>query len=230
MNLNHGLAGERVVVTPNAVDPSEWPDEPDQLSKPAEDAGRAPVVFGCVAAFVNWHRPDLLIEGISEVMSCQDVLLVMVGDGPARPAAQQRARELGCEQHVDFTGFVSHERVRTLLLSVDVAVIPHSNDHGSPMKLFEYMAAGKAIIAPACEPIREVVEHGKTALLFEPLDRCGLTEAMVTLARDPALRRRLGENARRRVREKHTWSRNLHRVLDRLEAVTSVPSGRTACL
>lgn len=214
--LGHGLSEERVLVTHNAVDPGDWPDEPDTGAAGA-DAG--PVTIGCVAAFVAWHRPELLIDCVAEVMSSRDVRLLMVGDGPARPAAERRARDLGCASRVEFTGFVPHEKVRELLSTVDIAVIPHSNDHGSPMKIFEYMAAGKAIVAPACGPIMEIVEDGETGLLFGPSDHGGLTQVLVRLAEDSALRRRLGRDARQRVLRRHTWSRNVRRVLERLGVI-----------
>lgn len=215
--MAHGLDGDRVVVTPNAVNPEDWPDDPFADTQPAAKAKPGPVTIGVVAAFVEWHRPDFLITSAADVMKQVPVRLLMVGDGPARPRAEALARELGCDDRVTFTGFVTHKEVRALLAEMDVAVMPHSNACGSPMKVFEYMAAGKAVVAPAVKPIQEVIADGRTGLLFEPLDRDSLTNALLRLARDRDLRRRLAQNARRHVLSNHTWAKNVERVM------TSIP-------
>ena len=227
--LAHGLEADRVLVTPNAVDPADWPARAAG-SGPA--AGGGCVVIGCVAAFVDWHRPDLLIRCAARIAGQADVRLLLIGDGPARPRAEALAGELGLAERVTFTGFVPHETVRRLLSEVDVAVVPHSNAHGSPMKVLEYMAAGKAVVAPACEPICEVVRDGETGLLFEPLDADSLAGALLRLVRDPQLRRRLGEGARRHVLASHTWTKNAEAVLGHLPAAPPRPARAaiaTAC-
>lgn len=214
--MAHGLDGDRVVVTPNAVNPEHWPDEPLADTDAPAKAEPGPVTIGVVAAFVEWHRPDFLIRCAAEVMKQVPVRLLMVGDGPARPRAEALARELGCDDRVTFTGFVAHKEVPALLGEMDVAVMPHSNDCGSPMKIFEYMAAGKAVVAPAVKPIEEVVADGRTGLLFEPLDRTSLTNALLRLVKDRDLRHRLGRSARRHVLSNHTWAKNVERVLTSL--------------
>ena len=215
--LAHGLEADRVLVTPNAVDPADWPA---RAAGTCRAAGSGCVV-GCVAAFVDWHRPDFLIRCAARIAGQVDVRLLLIGDGPARPRAEALAGELGLADRATFTGFVPHETVRRLLSQVDVAVMPHSNAHGSPMKVLEYMAAGKAVVAPACEPIRELVRDGETGLLFEPLDEESLAGALLRLVRDPQLRRRLGENARRHILTNHTWTKNAEEVLRHLPAAPS---------
>jgi glycosyltransferase involved in cell wall biosynthesis len=84
---------------------------------------------------------------------------------------------------------------------------------GSPTKLFEYMAMGKAIAASALDQIADVLEHGKTALLVKPGDPSELVETIQHLAADAQLRMELGRNARSTALARHTWRQNARRVL-----------------
>src|SRR5690606_3273081 len=96
-----------------------------------------------------------------------------------------------------------------LLAVVDVAVAPYpplDTFHFSPLKLFEYMAAGKAVVATRYPEIEDAVTHQVSGLLVEPGDLASLVDSLALLAADPALRGALGERARRSVIENHTWS------------------------
>ena len=96
----------------------------------------------------------------------------------------------------------------------DIALQPASVPYASPLKLFEYMAAGKAIIAPDQPNIREVLEHRRTALLFDPVSPEAMWQGIETLVRDAALRARLGVAAREEVlRRDFTWAGNARRVV-----------------
>lgn len=214
----HGLDGDRVVVTPNAVNPEDWPDEPLANTEAAAKAKPGPVTIGMVAAFVDWHKLDLLVECFAVVSQEADVRLVLVGDGPARATAEELATKLGCRDRVEFTGRIPHYQVGKLLRGFDIAVTANSNDYASPVKIFEYMAAGKAIVAPAYSAISEVLVDGETALLFKPLDRESFTQALRLTICSGELRESLGQNARARVLVAHTWQRNVERILAQLRA------------
>ena len=96
----------------------------------------------------------------------------------------------------------------------DIALQPASVPYASPLKLFEYMAAGRAIIAPDQTNIREVLEQGRTALLFDPASPEAMWQGIEALARDAALRARLGAAAREEVlRRDFTWAANARRVV-----------------
>jgi glycosyltransferase involved in cell wall biosynthesis len=120
---------------------------------------------------------------------------------------------------VIFTGAVEHLRVPSLLDACDILVAPHvpltdgSEFFGSPTKLFEYMAMGKAIVASRLGQIGEVLEHGETALLVEPGNVGELSAAIVRLAEASPLRERLGTRAREIAIQRHTWKQNARRVL-----------------
>jgi glycosyltransferase involved in cell wall biosynthesis len=106
-----------------------------------------------------------------------------------------------------------------------VLVAPHvplpdgADFFGSPTKLFEYMAAGKAIVASRLGQIGEVLEHGVTAWMVEPGSVEDLGKALIDVAADPKLRDELGATARREARERHSWQLNARRVIATYSAV-----------
>jgi glycosyltransferase involved in cell wall biosynthesis len=103
--------------------------------------------------------------------------------------------------------------VPRLISGFDVALQPAAVPYASPLKVFEYMAAGRAIVAPDQPNLREVLDHGRTALLFDPARPGALWEAVLSLASDAELRARLGAAAREEVlRRNLTWSGNARRV------------------
>jgi len=121
-----------------------------------------------------------------------------------------------------FTGLVRQEQTPGLLAACDLCVAPHvansdgSPFFGSPTKLFEYLAAGRAVIASRLGQLGEVLEHDRNAWLVPPGDPAALAEAIVRLARDPALRARLGREGLADARGKHGWDSHVARILERL--------------
>ena len=109
----------------------------------------------------------------------------------------------------------------------DVLVAPHVplpdgvEFFGSPTKLFEYMAAGKAIVASRLGQIGDVLEHGLTAWMVEPGSVGDLAEALLAVAGDPELRGELGGNARRQASEHHSWQLNARSVIDAYSALAA---------
>jgi glycosyltransferase involved in cell wall biosynthesis len=143
--------------------------------------------------------------------------LLIVGDGPERGRLAGRATCLGVEGVVDWTGAVGPEQVPELLGRMDVAVAPYpemERFYFSPLKLYEYMAAGLAVVASRVGQVAEVVRDGETGVLVPPGDAVALAEVLGRLQEDPRLRARLGEAARAEVVANHTWGRVVERVLE----------------
>ena len=175
------------------------------------DLANGPVVV-FVGNFMPWHSVDLLIEafGIAAAQN-QDLKLLLVGDGPLRNEAEAQVTALGLEARVIFTGTVQHEDVPKLLSCAQIAVLSHrpstAAKAGSPIKLFEYMAAGKAVVAPNIENIASVVQDGKHALLVSPNDPSAMAAAFIKLVENPELQAALGDAAQSEVIAKHSWER-----------------------
>jgi glycosyltransferase involved in cell wall biosynthesis len=150
---------------------------------------------------------------------------LLVGDGLLAAQLRGSLEPYARQGSVIFTGAVPHRSVRAYLDAADILVSPHvpnpSGDRffGSPTKLFEYMAMGKAIAASALDQIAEVLEDGKTALLVCPGDAVELAAAIQRLAADAQLRAELGHNARASAMARHTWRQNARRVLESCEGL-----------
>ena len=99
------------------------------------------------------------------------------------------------------------------LRAMDACVVPHSNAYRSPIKLFEYMAQERAVLAPRTEPIESVLREGIDALLFTPLDVRSFRESLQKLLDSKEFRESMGHNARRLIEEGHTWEKNAREIL-----------------
>jgi glycosyltransferase involved in cell wall biosynthesis len=203
-----GVEPGRVVVIPNGIDPRRF------ASLPARPACATPLVLGFVGFVRSWHGLDAVISAMAADDASAALRLVVVGDGPARPELESLTAALGIGDRVSFTGLAARDAVPELVAGFDIALQPKVVDYASPLKVFEYMAAGRAIVAPDQPNIREILTDGETALLFDPAESGSVWRAIQRLVADPALRRRLGEAARAEIaRRDYTWERNAERIV-----------------
>ena len=210
-----GAPRPQVAVVRNGADLARYPS-------PVFRGGEA-VVIGFVGFVRAWHKVEDLVEALAAPEMPAGARLLVVGDGPARADIEARARALGVHERVTITGAVAHERVPELVAGMDVCVQPAATPWAAPLKLPEYMAAARAVVAPDQENLRELLTHGRDALLFAPGSAAALRETLVRLARDPALRQRLGSQARATVeREKLTWDG----AAERVEAIAATCLGK----
>jgi glycosyltransferase involved in cell wall biosynthesis len=214
-----GIQPDRIRVNPNAVDPDYfYPGRGRDSGRMELGVKPEEVLIGFVGSFSLWHGIEPLQQAIARLLISQlpcRLRFVLIGDGLLQGemrsalAAYERARE------VIFTGPLPREKVAEYLDASDILVSPHipmpdgSRFFGSPTKLFEYMAMGKAIVASRLDQLAEVLEHERTALLVTPGNTEELEEAILRLALDPEERATLGAAARQAAVERHCWSRNV---------------------
>ena len=219
--LERGVDPERVVVRPNGVDTDRYrPDIDGGAVRRRLGLGDHPVV-GFVGTFGMWHGAPVLARAARRVLRERPgTRFLFVGDGRDRAACEEI---LAAERDaVRFTGLVPQEAGPEHLAAMDLLAAPHVENpdgtrfFGSPTKLFEYMAMGRGIVASRLEQIGDILEDGRTALLVPPGDEAALAGALVRLLDDAPLRARLGEAARARALERHTWTANVRGVVDRL--------------
>ncbi len=199
-------------VMPNGVNLDSHPD-PDEVEAVRRDLDLPldALVLGFVGFVRAWHGVGWAMDALCDLPARTHLLVV--GDGPALEELQAKAAAMGLADRVHFTGRVPHERVAAYIELFDVALQTAAVSYASPLKLFEYMGHGRAIIAPDQPNIREVLAHGVTALLFRPNDPCSFSSALGRLCRDDGLRARLGRQARKTVEETpYTWAHNAARI------------------
>jgi glycosyltransferase involved in cell wall biosynthesis len=204
----NGVPKARIEVVPNGIEPTRFANLPEP------ERGDDAVVLGFVGFVRDWHGLDAVISAMAADRSGPLIRLEVVGDGPALASLQQQAAALGIADRVHFTGLVGHEAIPQMVAGFDIALQPRVVAYASPLKLFEYMAAGKAIVAPDQANIREVLTDGETALLFDPAETGAMWRAISRLAADATLRGTLGAGARAEIgRRDYTWQGNAERII-----------------
>lgn len=213
------LVPTRVLVLPNGADPIRF--DPATADGQAMRA-RLGLGTACVAGWVGilraWHGLDLLLDAVARV---DGLTLLLVGDGPARPSVEAHAASLGIADRVVITGRVPHDRIGDYIAAMDIAVVADERTGvASPMKLLEYMAMARPVVAPDLPNIRDVVRPDVDGVLFEPGVTTALADALGGLAADAVLRARLGGQGRAQVIAERNWHANACMVLGALNGAT----------
>jgi glycosyltransferase involved in cell wall biosynthesis len=196
---------------------------PDRRFSPPR-ATDSPVV-GYAGHFYPWKGVDVLLAAIARTAGARGLL---VGGHPGEPDFEKMRRladSLGIGHLVRFTGLVPPADVRAALESADVLVVPNAETslsarYTSPLKLFEYMAVGKPIVASDLPALREVLEDGLNAVLVQPGDADALAAGIRRVTSDPALATRLARQAFADA-EAYGWDRRAERLERLLEAARS---------
>jgi glycosyltransferase involved in cell wall biosynthesis len=241
--IARGVEPHRIVSYPNCIDPAVF--DPDRFSPADTSQLRQHLGFsseariaGFVGTFGDWHGVDVLAEAIRQLVDTRESELrrlntrfLLVGDGAKMPVVQQI---LGADKYREFCalpGIVPQAQAPLYMAACDMLLSPHvpnpdgSRFFGSPTKLFEYMAMGKAIIASDLEQIGEIL-HGSrhvsecsgppstgTALFCRPGHVGDIVESILLLAREDDARSALGQAARRRALEEYTWDTHVEHIL-----------------
>ena len=216
-----GLNRKLVTVIPNGVSPSDFPLTP----LPVRD-GREPVLL-YIGTLADWQGLDILIKSLPKILESQPVKLRIIGRGRSRQRKMlaKQIRKLGLEDHVIVQPAVPHHEIPELIAGADICVAPLAlNDRNvtqgaCPIKILEYMAAGRPLLASNMPIVRELVREDVDGLLFSPSDPDDLAHQANQLLKDVELSKRLAESAAAHVREKFTWhesQKKLLKVVERL--------------
>ena len=218
-----GIAEEKILVYPNGVDPQKYSTaiKGDEIKKKYR-LGNYKVV-GFIGTFGQWHGVVEMARAIellfrSNPKMANGVKFLIIGDGKLFTEVKRIISNSGYQENVIFTGQIPQSEGPKYLGACDILLSPHvrnpdgSKFFGSPTKLFEYMAMGKAIIASNIEQLGEILRHNKTAYLVEPGNIKQLVEAMLLLIIDSRLRQSLGREAMAEVMKKFTWQKHVEKI------------------
>ncbi len=207
----YGLPGGKITVVPNGADIDAFHPGLKVDSRLLETCRQGPIV-GYVGSFQRWSGIDMLSGVMKTVGRLRpDVRFVFVGDGPEASLLRRSSSDLG--DRVLFVGHVSHSRVPHLVAGFEIGILPEAAFYMSPLKVLEWMAAGKAVVAPAYGPLEELIDDGVHGLLFPPRDRSALTRAVLKLLDRPDLRKSLGRAAAARAASSLSWKDNAEKVM-----------------
>jgi glycosyltransferase involved in cell wall biosynthesis len=180
------------------------------------DCDAGDVVIGFVGSFSSFHGIEVLKQVVAGLCPARAACPVSVRRRRhALGDLREFCRRSGHESRVRFTGHVAREHVPALMAATDILVAPYSREaffYFSPIKLFEYMSCGKAVVATRIGQIADVVDDGRTGLLYDPDDTDGLIDRLAALIRDPELRTALGRRARAAIESDYSWTANATKV------------------
>ncbi len=206
-----GVAAAKIVVLPNGVDGELFrPDGPAY-----RDGLDGQVVVGFVGSLKPWHGLERLIDAFRLAAWDPRLHLLVVGDGPEARHVDGLAAEL--PGRVTCVGAVAHDEVPTYLRAIDIAVAPYpplERFYYSPLKVLEYMAAGRAVVASDIGQLRALICDDVTGVRVPPGDAVALAGAIAELADDPERRDRLGSAAATAARSEHLWTQRAARALE----------------
>ena len=224
-------AAADIIVTPNAailppgVPPQrvrvlEWGADTERFHPGVADAPpyarpHVDTLAVFAGAFRSWHGAIHLVEAVARLRARgrTDIGAVLIGDGAERPRVMAAAAGI---DGILFTGAIPHDRMPAALAAADIGVAPFDigahaplslGFYWSPLKMFEYMASGLPVVAPAVDRIPSLVEHGREGVLYEPsaghADALGTALAELT---DPQRRKTMGTAARDRAVRDYSWA------------------------
>ena len=214
-----GVKPSLIEVMPNGVSPRHFRTgeaSADLRRRLGLDGG---LVVGFVGWFRKWHGLEMLLEAFDESrLAAAGVKILLIGDGPAMADLKAIVAARRMESGVVFSGPVPHAEVPRYLDLVDIAVQPAANEYCCPMKILEYMALGKPVVAPRQENIVELLKEGDEAVFFTPGNAASLTGVLRDLAGDRERAARMGQNARAAVLARgRLWTNNAQRVMEMVE-------------
>ncbi len=211
----YGVPPERISVIPNGINKAHFANAHSPKTAKHALGLEGQLVLGFTGFVRDWHGVDRVVAWMATGSAPKNSYLLLVGDGPARADLESLAKRLGVSERVRITGFVDRELVPEYVAAFDVALQPAVTAYASPLKMIEYLALGKAIVAPREPNLLEILEDGENALMFDSAAPDGLEQALTAVCADAEMRARLGLGAGTTItRRELTWAANARKVVD----------------
>ena len=232
---NFALAKSIIAVSPGvAAYLAQWPHQhiatiangvdPAPFAAARENATRHDdhIHIGFLGTLKPWHGLPLLVDSFARVHAAEPrAHLHIIGDGPGRADLEQDLAARGLSACATLHGAIAASDVPAHLAALDIATAPYpqqENFYFSPLKIYEYLAAGLPVVTTRVGHLHEVVHHGEDGLLVPPDDPAAFAQALLELARDPARRSRMGQNGQARVAREHSWDAVAQQILTLADA------------
>jgi glycosyltransferase involved in cell wall biosynthesis len=199
LNQLGGISLSKIIVSPSGTDTKLF--KPLEKRKCCKTLGLDPSLFyvGFVGSFFDHQGIETLINAAPIILGkLKNVWFLLVGDGPMMDIWKDKIKQKGLQHAFIFTGQVPYKKVPEYVGAMDICVAPHKKDtnQASPVKLFDYMACGKPIVASDIEVVREIVGDSGCLLLTKPENKLELAEGIISLIQDEGRRKIMGQKGR----------------------------------
>jgi glycosyltransferase involved in cell wall biosynthesis len=224
-----GIDPARIRVTPNGINEAHYQRLPSTAQAKQALGLDGRLVIGFTGFVREWDRLDRIVAWLARTVPRHPLHLLVIGDGPARGDIEAAARQLGVSERLSFTGAVAREQVPALSMAFDIALQTALVPYASPLCLFEYLALGKAIVAPDQANHHEILRADVDALLYGPTDPEGIEKALDRLCDEPGLRDRIAAAAPGVIRQRRlTWQAHAEKVAALMQTLVAggAPRGR----
>jgi glycosyltransferase involved in cell wall biosynthesis len=219
--IESGLEQRRLAVVPNGFDVDRLRiNQSREVMRTRYGLGDS-LVVGFAGWFDRWDRLDFMLEVFERLRASRPRLkLCLVGAGPAVAELTVRLDASPYRSDVVLTGAVPRTEVYDCIQMFDIGLLPHSNDFGSPIVMFEMMALRIPLALPRLPPIEDVHRHGITAEIFSPLDCDDCVGALARVIDDENHRRDLADRSYAMLVNDFTWRNAAARLISKLEEVS----------
>lgn len=215
--VDAGVDPDRVLVLHNAVRRSLLTERHDGNAVRAK-LGIPPTAVVC--GFTGWFRPWHGLESLLEAFADSRVhekgaVLLLVGEGQALGDLMRIANERGIGKSIRFAGAIGRAEIFDYVAAFDLALQPAATAYASPMKIFEYLALGKPVVAAATPAIKEILTHGRDGLLFPEGEWRKMVDRIDELVSDTRLRERLARRAKETIETRgYLWDENARKTIE----------------
>lgn len=220
--LTMGIPEEKILISPMAVDPQLFLNK-DDLSQVIKEKYNLQdkFVIGWTGSFRKFHGLDHVIKAFKNILSKYPfTVLMLIGDGAERKKCELLAEELEIRDKIIFTGRLPFLEMPQYVSLFDLAVVSAKSGkdfHYSPLKLREYMAAGKAVLAPNAGEILYVFKDEENVKLFEAGNITSLETGMLFLIENREVKQKIANQGKKKILHSGTWDQELKKALDILK-------------
>jgi glycosyltransferase involved in cell wall biosynthesis len=216
LQSGYGIEANRITLIQNGADTDSFKPADTVMARETLDLAQDVNYVCFVGSLQQWQGVEYLIQSLPLILNqCPDTQLLIIGDGRMKEELFQLAEKTGVSNKVIFTGMVPHHKTPLYINASDVCVAPKTGlDFGfSPLKLYEYLACGKPVVASRASGI-EIIENNGSGILVEPKDVAAIAAAIIKLLQNPEFRTQMGNNGRRYVVEYQSWRRVAERIAE----------------
>jgi len=224
--IGRGIPARKIEVIPNAVDIADFAVGGSRDEALAQQLGlEGKTVLGFIGSFYAYEGLDILLNALPAMLEKRpEIRVLLVGGGPQDAALRAQAKALGIEDKVVFTGRVPHSEVQRYYNLVDVLCYPRHKmrltDLVTPLKPLEAMAQGRLMVASDVGGHKELIDDGRTGVLFAAGDAAALSQQVLALLEAPQKWQEFRQSGRRFVEEERNWTASVARYRNVYGSIT----------